>query len=252
MQENKPTDLWPLFEIWGKVRWEATIRISLFFETPEEQKTTPPWPFLCKQVNQACHHCLHGKPHLHRIQQRDTTMAQWHRLLANNKQGHWSAWPHVTRVRCKDQLKGKSSNNKCLHCDLGVVGTYVTVRLSAVRVLKIDDSAHPLARRAARPDCDATCQCCWRRRRASRTPPLRSFAWLRRWCRDRGRSSASSSGSFLSSSSPARNLCSEMCGRCVGGIKEFRISFIVQVYACQTGEFDSGFSKVSLLKLKKN
>lgn len=174
---------------------------------------------------------------------------EWHggtdSSLANGKRGHWSAWPNVNPSEMQRPVGGKAQQQQ-VWCDLGAVRPYVTVSLSVARVLRIDDSTHPLARRAARPDCDGTCRCCWRRRLASRTPPLRSFAWLHRWCRGRGQSSASSSGSFSSSSSPARNLCGEMWG---GGGKGF--PFFFPSYRLINSLFitDDGLSAVKLWRV---
>lgn len=173
-------------------------------------------------------------------------MAQWYRQFAG-KQQTWSLVSLTQRDPSEMQRPvGGKAQQQQVWCDLGVVRPYVTVRLSLARVLRIDDSTHPLARRAARPDCDGTCQCCWRRRLASRTPPLRSFAWLHRWCRGRGQSSASSSGSFSSSSSPARNLCGEMWG---GGGKGFPFFFFFYRLINSLFITDDGLSAVKLWRV---
>lgn len=144
-------------EVGRKVLQESGSIFSLM--SPWNQKKTP-WPFLCKQVNQACHHCLHGKQHIQRLQQRDMRMAQWYRQFAG-KQQTWSLVSLTQRDPSEMQRPvGGKAQQQQVWCDLGVVRPYVTVRLSLARVLRIDDSTHPLARRAARPDCDGTCQCC--------------------------------------------------------------------------------------------
>lgn len=105
MQENKPTALWPPFkndEVGRKVLQESGSVFSLM--SPWNQKKTP-WPFLCKQVNQACHHCLHGKQHIQRLQQRDMRMTRWYRQFAGKRQ----TWSLVSLTQREPEWNAKTS-----------------------------------------------------------------------------------------------------------------------------------------------
>ena len=111
-------------------------------------------------------------------------------------------WPGMTGLRGH---RTSALSPSTITCGRAKVFT-LTVRDGMGDGWSLLATTHQQARKAARLDCDETCRCCWQRTLASRTPLLQSFAWLRRLCQGRGQSWASSTCSFLSSSSPPHSL----------------------------------------------